>query len=138
MYDINIKFDYDGTEQYRENYEYQCDCAYCRNFYKTFKIKYPKISVFLEEFGLDVNFPLETMPLEYQKKDNTMGYTAYYPVKGVIFVDTLDLNIEGLEIRILKESISSNPCPNPQMEEPYFLIEINSIELDWVLDEEIE
>ncbi len=138
MYDLNIKFDYDATEKYRQNYEYQCDCAYCRNYYRTFKTTYPKISAFLEESGLDANFPLETMPLEYHKKDNTMGYTAYYPVKGEIFGGTVGLNIEGLEIRILKGSNSSNPCPNPQMEEPYLLVEINCIKLDWVLDEEIE
>ena len=138
MYDLNIKFDYDSTEQYREKFEYQCDCAYCRNYYKTFKITYPKISAFLEEFGLDINYPLEAMTLEYDKKDKTMGYTTYYPVKGEIFEDTLDLNIEGLEIRILRGSSSSNPCPNPQMEKPYLLVEINCIKLDWVLDEEIE
>ena len=138
MDDLNIKFDYDPTKQYREKYDYQCDCSYCRNYYRTFKITYPKISAFLEEFGLDINYPLEAMPLEYDKKDNTMGYTTYYPVKGEIFEDALDLNIEGLEIRILRGSSSRNPCPNPQMEEPYLLIEINSINLNWVLDEEIE
>ncbi len=66
-----------------------------------------------------------------------MAYTAYYPVKGEIFGNTLNLNIEELEIRVLNGSNSSNLCPNPQMEEPYLLVEINCIKLDWVLDEEI-
>lgn len=78
------------------------------------------------------------MPLPYNKKDKTIGYTAYYPAKGEVFEDTLDLNIEGLEIRILNGSNSSNPCPTPQIEEPYLLVEINDIKLGWVLDEEIE
>lgn len=44
---LNIKFDYHATEQYRGKYEYQCDCAYCRNYYRTFRITYPKISVII-------------------------------------------------------------------------------------------
>lgn len=138
MYDLNIKLDYNATKEYREIHEYKCDCAYCRNYYKVFKSEYPKTSAFIEEFGLDINFPLEAMPMPYDNKDKIMEYTVYYPVKGEMSNDVLDLNLEELDIRLFKGLDSNNPCPNPKMEEPYLLIEINGVKLPWVLDEDIE
>ena len=138
MYGLNINFNYDSTKEYKLKYESQCDCAYCRNYYETFKMKYLNTSKLLEEFGLDIEFPLEIMPLEYDKLENKAEYISYYPVKGTMDNDKLILNLEELEIRALKGSDSNNPCPNPKMEEPYLLIEISGIKLPWVLDEDAE
>ena len=134
----NINFDYKLTKEYRYKYENQCDCAYCRNYYKSFKRKYPKTIEFLEEFGLDVNFPLEAMPLEYDKLNNKMEYTVYYPVKGNMEEDEHVFTLEMLIITIFKGSNMDNPCPNPKMEEPYLLIELNGVKLPWLLEEEVE
>ena len=136
MHDLNINIDHEATKRYREINSYQCDCSYCRNYYISFKDKYPKTSTFIEGFGLDINFPLEVMPLPYDSKDKTMGYTVYYPVKGEIFNEIFELKLEGLYIRVLKESDSKNLCPKPKMEEPYLLMEINGIKLPWLLDED--
>jgi len=138
LYGLDINFDYDFTKEYRFKYESQCDCAYCINYYKTFKEKYPKTSKFLEEFGLGIGFPLEIMPLEYDKMDNEMGYTSYYPVKGTMDKDELILNSDGIEVRVFKGSDLNNPCPNPKMGEPYLIIEISEIRLPWILDEDVE
>lgn len=138
MHDLNINIDLKATKRYREINSYQCDCSYCRNYYISFKDKYPKTSAFIEGFGLDINFPLEAMPLPYDNKDKTKGYTVYYPVKGEIFTEVFELKIEDLYIRVLKGSDSKNLCPRPKMQEPYLLIEINDIKLPWVLDKEIE
>ena len=138
MYGLDINFNYNTTKEYKFRYESQCDCAYCRNYYKTFKIKYIKTSKLLEDFGLFIDFPLEIMPLEYDKMNKEMEYISYYPVKGTIDEDSLILNLEELEVRILKGSDLNNPCPNPKMELPYLLIEISGIKLPWILDEEIE
>lgn len=138
MHNLDINIDIKATKQYREINSYQCDCSYCRNYYISFKDKYPKTAEFIEEFGLDINFPLEAMPLPYNSKDKTMGYTVYYPVKGEVLNEGLELKLEGLYIRILKGSDSKNLCPKPEMEESYLLIEINDIRLPWVLDEDIE
>ena len=137
MYGLNINFDYDITKNYRLEHENQCDCAYCRNYYETFKTKYPNIARFLEEFGLDIKFPLEIMPLEYNKLHDEMKYISYYPVKGVINKNKLILNLDKAEIRILKSSDSNNLCPTPKMKEPYLLVEISGIKLPWVLDEDV-
>ncbi|HSH36776.1 hypothetical protein [Schnuerera sp.] len=85
-----------------------------------------------------MDFPLEAMPLEYDKISNEMQYISYYPVKGRIDKDILILNLEELEVRILKGSEINNPCPNPKMKLPYLLIEISGIKLTWILDEDIE
>ncbi|WP_195838032.1 hypothetical protein [Tissierella pigra] len=92
----------------------------------------------MENFGLCIDFPLETMPLEYDEMNKEIEYISYYPVKGTIDEDSLILNLEELEVRILKGSDLNNPCPNPKMEAPYLLIEISGIKLPWILDEEIE
>lgn len=138
MYGLKINFDYDATKEYKFKYESQCDCAYCRNYYKTFKAKYLKTSRLLEEFGLDIGFPLEIVPLQYDELNNKMEYISYYPVKGTIDKDELTLDIEELEVRIFKASDSNNLCPNPKMEKPYLLIEISGIQLPWILDEDIK
>lgn len=138
MYGLDIDFDYKTSKEYRFKYESQCDCAYCRNYYKAFKTKYPESSKLIEFFGLSVDFPLEIMPLDFDKINKEMGYISYYPVKGKLDEDGLILNIEELEIKFLKGSYLNNPCPNPKMEDPYFLIEISGIKLNWVLDEEID
>lgn len=135
MYGLDINFDYDITKEYRFKYEIQCDCAYCRNYYKAFKINYPNTSDFLEELGLDIEFPLEIMPLEYNKLEDKMEYISYYPIKGSTNKNKLILNLDQAEIRVLKGSDRNNPCPNPKMKEPYLLIEIARIKLPWVLDE---
>lgn len=137
MYKLGINFDYETTKEYRFNYESECDCAYCRNYFLTFKKKYSATSRFIEEFGLDISFPLEIMPLEFDKENNEMGYISYYPIKGIIDKDKKILQIEGLEVRILKGSDTNNPCPNPKMSQPYLLVEVSGIKLPWVLTEDV-
>lgn len=138
MYKSDIRFEYETTKEYRYKYESQCDCAYCRNYYESFKKTYPKTTELMEEFGLDVNFPLEIMPLEYNREKGKMGYISYYPIKGILDKDKKLLLLEELELRILKGSYSNNPCPNPKMNQPYLLLEVSGIRLPWVLNEDAE
>ena len=135
---LKINNEYETTKEYRLKYEVQCDCAYCRNYYKTFKEKYTLTSKLLVELGLDAEYPLDIMPLQYDELNNEKEYLSFYPVKGTIGQDEITLDVEGLEINIFKGSDKDNPCPNPQMEEPYLLIGISGIKLPWVLDEDPE
>lgn len=135
MEELDITFDYNATKEYRFLNKSQCDCLYCRNYYETFSTKYPKISKFLESFGLDIKFPLEIMPLEYNELEDTIEYISYYPVKGNINKHELIVNLNVFEVRVLKGSDLNNPCPNPHMKEPYLIIELGIIKLPWVLDE---
>ena len=137
MHVLDIDFDYNLTKEYRLRYENQCDCTYCRNYYETFETKYPDTARFLERFGLSVGFPLEIMPLGYNKPHEEMEYIAYYPIKGTMGVDELILNLEGLEVRVLKDADLNNLCPSPKMKRPYLLIEVSGIKLPWVLDKDV-
>lgn len=135
---LKINNDYVTTKAYRFKYERQCDCAYCRNYYRTFKEKYPQTSALLESLGLDSDYPLEIMPFQYDERSNEREYFAFYPVKGTIDQDEIKVDLEGLEIHVFKGSPEDNPCPNPQMEEPYLLIGISGIKLPWVVDADSE
>lgn len=135
MHGLQIDFDYDSTKKYRLEYESQCDCAYCWNYYKTFRAKYLETTKLLEEFGLDIVFPLEIMPLQYDELKNEKEYISFYPVKGTIDQDEIRVDLEGLIISIFKGSESINPCPSPKMDEPYLLIGVSGIKLPWVIDE---
>jgi hypothetical protein len=135
VHNLKINNDYEITKEYRLKYEEQCDCAYCRNYYKTFKAKYPHTAELLESLGLDSDYPLETMPFQYDERSNEREYLAFYPVKGTIDQDEIRVPLEGLEIHVFNGSPDDNPCPNPQMDEPYLLISISGIKLPWVVDE---
>ena len=54
------------TENYYRalNNENLCSCNYCRNYYKEVKETYLELSDYLARMGIDIEKPLETMPLE--------------------------------------------------------------------------
>ena len=41
-----------------------CDCDYCRSYRLQIKSAYPKVAEYLAAFGIDVEKPFETSPLE--------------------------------------------------------------------------
>ena len=70
------------TEKTKKYYEIHtlCNCAYCRNFYAQAKDKFPKLSAFLSEFGVDIAKPDETLSVE---TDNAIDYISIdYTVCG--------------------------------------------------------
>lgn len=138
MEKLQINVDKEATKAYRLKYEQQCSCAYCRNYYKTFTIKYPQTSKLLTELGLDTAYPLEIMPFQFDHRSSEMEYMSFYPVKGTMDEHEINLDSEELAIHIFKGYHEKNPCPNPKMEEPYILIGISGIMLPWVLDEDPE
>lgn len=138
LLNLEIVNDYKITEEYRFKYEKQCSCSYCRNYYKTFKEKYPQTSKFLKKLGLDPDYPLEIMLSLYDEPENQMDYLSFYPAKGSMGEDEISVSIEGLEIKVFKGSSKEIPCPKPQMEEPYLLVGISGVILPWILDEDPE
>lgn len=41
-----------------------CGCAYCQNYVRQIRAAYPEAADYLSRLGVDVEKPLETMPLE--------------------------------------------------------------------------
>ena len=50
---FEIEVDYNTTANYRDKYNKQCTCRYCRNYYEAFEIFYPEITEHLKMFGVD-------------------------------------------------------------------------------------
>ena len=120
MYGLDINFDYNTTQEYKFRYESQCDCAYCRNYYKTFKVKYIKTSKLLEDFGLYVDFPLEAMPLEYDKINKEIESKKKGLLKGDVSAsehkilelsDVLNAQPESPLLVLVKDALDKPSAP---------------------------
>lgn len=110
-----------------------CDCAYCRNFYAAVDNTYPHLRSFLAQFGLDIEAPEELMPYDIEKK---MWYDGIYAVCGkILSAGSSELVCDGVIIHPKQEhELHINVgCP-----EPYFLLDVGTFILPWVLDEPME
>ena len=58
-----------------------CNCEYCQNYIREIKTTYSKVSEYLFSFGVDIEKPLETIPLEPDEKGKKQlvekGYLYY-------------------------------------------------------------
>lgn len=121
------------TEKTKKYYEIHtlCNCAYCRNFYAQAKDKFPKLSAFLSEFGVDIAKPDETLSVE---TDNAIDYISIdYTVCGSIA--STGHNFEMNDHFPLSVVITNGfASPNEQTER-YFTISVENIKLPWELDE---
>lgn len=46
-----------------------CDCDYCRNYRLKVKSAFPKVAMYLDSLGIDIEKPFETSPLELMKME---------------------------------------------------------------------
>ncbi len=105
------------TQDYYEqlSYDDSCSCAYCQNYIRQIKCEYPVIAEYLQELGIDIEKPFETMPLE----PDSDGYIEYITAQYIVCGEQT-----GFET-ITIDSVS--------IEEPHFIIEIYPIRLKWVM-----
>ena len=111
-----------------------CDCAYCRNFYAAVDQYYPQLRPFLARFGLDIEAPDELMPYDYMGK---MYYDGVYMVCGRI-LQTGASPMEISDLTICATAGDGQIRINHHCPQPYFALDVGTIELLWVLDEPIE
>ena len=72
---MDIIYDFNATKNYRDKYNEQCQCKECKKFRLNFADTYPKIIVFLKQFGIDSNYPLEIMDCGFNdEKDKRIGW----------------------------------------------------------------
>ena len=101
-----------------------CDCEYCKNYIKEIKLEYPAISVFLNNIGVDIEKPFETMPLDPDKK----GYIDYIGAQYIVFGESnnfLESKIDSVNISLTKIH------PPTGIKDVHFVIEIYPIRLKW-------
>ena len=106
-----------------------CGCAYCQNYIRQIRTAYPAVADCLSRLGVDIEKPLETMPLEPDEAGNLEYAGPQYIVCGTP---------EGLaetEISSVHVAIASSH-PSTGLEEPHFVIELYPIRLKWTEDEQ--
>lgn len=103
-----------------------CQCAYCRNYVKEIKNAYPPVSKYLENMGIDIEKPFETMPLEPDEKQNI----EYIAVQYIVFGDITHFKptvISGVNVDIAESH------PTTDIHDNHFVIEIFPIILKWTM-----
>lgn len=118
----------DKTRSYYEKLSSHdlCDCAYCKNYIGEVKNTYPKVAEYLSSLGIDIEKPLETMPLE---PDET-GYIEYAWPQYIAFgtPDTFpETTIDSINVGVAESH------PSTQINEAHFVVEVGPIRLKWIM-----
>ena len=115
------------TENYYRalNNENLCFCNYCRNYYKGVKETYPELSDYLARMGIDIEKPLETMPLE--PFEGSIEYIAVQYIAMGNATNFKNENIEGVHICI------ADSHPTTDIDGEHYVIEIYPLRLNWTV-----
>ena len=108
----------------RLNGEDICDCAYCRNYVRRIRAAYPELADHLSRLGVDIEKPLETMPLEPDEAGELEYAGPQYIVCGTP-EDFAETEIGSVHVMI------AGSYPSTGVEEPHFVIELYPIRLKW-------
>jgi len=99
-----------------------CDCAYCRNYRLQVKSVFPKVAAYLYSFGIDIEKPFETSPLEPDEN----GMLEYCCCQYIAF-GTCEPNyhhkIGNIEFRL------ATSYPGTGIEQEHFVLEFYPIKL---------
>ncbi|MCM1543834.1 MAG: hypothetical protein NC110_00905 [Ruminococcus sp.] len=129
-----VEVDKEKTEQYYKSAE-KCTCEPCKNFHKLIREQYPKLSEFLDTFGIDIATPDENTWYPTDNATKCVTYHPYYSVSGRLinggraYLPELDINIVfGKDVSV---------CT--QLEEPCFELYVETeIQLPWQMDKPFE
>lgn len=103
-----------------------CQCAYCKNYAKEIRKSYPLVSKYLENMGIDIEKPFETMPLEPDEKKNIEYISAQYIAFGDIrYFKKVVISDVNIDVAILH--------PSTNIKENHFVIEIFPVILKWIM-----
>lgn len=105
---------------YKEAAEH-CTCGYCRNYYKAVDRAYPSLRGFLTQFGVDIEAPQQSYPME------PTLLIADYCIKGTISrFGSGSIVIDGVSVE-------------PEVADDHGIsLSVGPMELPWVLDEPME
>ena len=102
-----------------------CDCAYCRNYRLQVKEVFPKVAECLCSFGIDIEKPFETSPLEPDEN----GMLEYCGCQYVAFGKCnpeYHHTVDDVEFRI------ATSYPSTGIEQEHFVIELFPIKLKYI------
>jgi len=133
-----FEFNKEVTTEYYANLHYDCSCASCRNFHKNIHEMPLDVKEFLENFGIDINNPIEKKSVIAIKDENKVEHEVCYCVKGI------PKSMEGYEIDIgpvqivIYDHKNMKGIPHIKMQNPYFVFVIYNMYFPWTVDEDID
>ena len=98
----------------------RCNCAYCKNYFKTIDNNYPNLRYFVSRFGMDLEVPESLVPITHEV------YQSSYIVQGKI------LRKGSIPIFVDDVAITAEEDTEPG----YFTLNLGLMNLPWVLDED--
>ena len=104
-----------------------CDCAYCRNYRKEIRGAYPELSGFLREIGVDIEKPLEVIPIAPDQE------TMYYGGVQYVVMGTAE-DFRESSVGDVRVSVTDSH-PMTDVKEDHFVIETSSLRMKWSGDE---
>ena len=120
-----VSIDLKDTVKFYQTYNDVCRCEHCRNYYNKIQITYPKLDVFLKQYGVDILKPVEV--IEYSFDDDfEKRYESFYVICGNLKEENALILDDDLEIKFLDR----NDLFEIFVNENYFLIQVNGIRLD--------
>ena len=102
-----------------------CDCAYCRNYRLQVKEVFPKVAEYLYSFGIDIEKPFETLPLEPDENDMLEYCCCQYIAFGTCNPE-YQYRIDNVEFRV------ATSYPSTGIEQAHFVIELYPVQLKFV------
>ena len=102
-----------------------CDCAYCRNYRLQVKKAFPKVAEYLYSFGIDIEKPFETSPLEPDENGMLKYCACQYVAFGKSNSDYHHI-VGDVEFRI------ATSYPSTGIEQEHFVIELFPVKLKYV------
>ena len=102
-----------------------CECAYCRNYRLQVKSAFPKVAEYLYSFGIDIEKPFETSPLEPDEKGMLEYCCCQYIAFGTYNTE-YHCRIDNVEFRI------ATSYPSTGIEQEHFVIELYPVHLKFV------
>lgn len=106
-----------------------CTCGYCRNFYATILEAYPKLQLFLSQFGMDALTPEELMPIEPNL------CIASYCISGTVLHNgNGPIDIGGITFTVTTQEQADY---DTACKIPYFVLTTGFLDLPWVLEEDM-
>lgn len=123
-------FEVTNRKYYARQKQDRCDCAWCRNFYKTVDVAYPNLRSFLDRFAVRVDAPDEMISFSPVLCSN------YYVVCGsIISRGEEPITVDGITI---EPQTAAQAMVNTQLDGPVFFLYAGCMTLPWVLDEPME
>ena len=96
-----------------------CTCAYCENYYRGVRYAAPNLKPFLEDFGVDLEGPVEMYPFE-----PTICLVAYRVTGRILAYGAGPIMVDNVPV-----------LPTPE-DERQFKLEVGEIGLPWVMLED--